>query len=311
MTRILAVRLAQAVPALLGVTLVVFLLLHVSGDPSQLLLPPEASDADRAAFRAAYGLDRPLAVQYVLFLANAARGDLGTSFSYRESTLSVLARRLPATVDLALAALLLALVVSLPAGVLAALHRGSLLDQAVMLGAALGQSIATFWLGLMLILVFAVMLGVLPASGQGSPAHIILPAITLSTSLMALLARLVRSTMLEVLGNDFVRTARAKGLRERAVVLGHVLRNALIPVATVLGVALSNMLGGAVVTETVFAWPGIGTLMYDSVIRRDYPMVLTLVLFVGVAFVSINLLVDLLYSALDPRIRLGAEAGAR
>jgi peptide/nickel transport system permease protein len=238
---------------------------------------------------------------------NALRGDLGTSFSYHEPTVRVLMRRLPATIDLTLAAAALALVVALPAGILAALRRNSPLDQAVMLAAALGQSVASFWLGLMLILIFAVQLGVLPASGTGSPANLILPAVTLSTFLIALLSRLVRSAMLEVLNREYVRTARAKGLRERTVVVRHALRNALIPVVTVLGVSLSNLMGGAVVTETVFAWPGIGTLMYDSVIRRDYPMVLTIVFFVGAVFVVVNLAVDLLYTTIDPRIRLGGD----
>ncbi len=310
MARLIAVRLLQAIPALLGVTLVVFLLLHVSGDPASILLPPEASEADRQAFRTAYGLDKPLAVQYGLFVANALRGDLGVSFSYHEPTVAVLLRRLPATIDLALAAVALALAVALPAGILAALRRNSLLDQVVMLGAALGQSIASFWLGLMLILVFAVQLGMLPASGQSGLASLVLPAVTLSTFLMALMARLVRSAMLEVLNREYVRTARAKGLRERTVVVRHALRNALIPVVTVLGVSLSNLMGGAVVTETVFAWPGVGTLMFDSVIRRDYPMVLTVVFFVGVVFVLVNLAVDLLYTAIDPRIRYGGEQAA-
>jgi peptide/nickel transport system permease protein len=309
MARAIVVRLVQAVPALVGVTLVVFLLLHASGDPAQVLLPQGASPAELEAFRAAYGLDQPLPVQYGRFLLNAAHGDLGTSFAYHEPTLSVLLRRLPATVDLALAAVVLAAVVALPAGILAALHRNSPLDQAVMLASALGQSVASFWLGLMLILLFAVQWGLLPASGTGSPAHLVLPAFTLSTFLIALLARLVRSAMLEVLGRDYLRTARAKGLSERAVVLRHALRNALIPIVTVVGVSLSNLMGGAVITETVFAWPGIGTLMYDSVIRRDYPMVLTVVFFVAVVFVVVNLLVDLLYTVIDPRIRLGGEGG--
>lgn len=304
-------RLAQAVPALVGVTLVVFLLLHASGDPSYYLLPPDVTEADRRAFRQAYGLDQPLHVQYGLFLWNAARGDLGRSFAYRAPAVEVLLGRLPATLELALAATALALVVGIPCGVLAAFRQNSAFDYLVMVGATLGQSVATFWLGLMLVMFVSVQLGLLPASGRGSLAQMVLPTLSLSTWLMALLARMTRSAMLEVLRRDYIRTAYAKGLETRVVLARHALKNALIPIVTLLGVSFSYQMGGAVVVETVFNWPGVGTLMFDSVLRRDYPVVLTIVLFVGLVFVVVNLLVDLLYGAVDPRIRLGGSASAR
>lgn len=307
MSRFLIGRLLQAVPALVGVTLVVFLLLHASGDPADFMLPPEATDSDRQAFRRARGLDQPLHVQYALFLWHAVRGDLGRSFTYGDPAIDVLLRRVPATVELALASTALALLIGVPCGVVAAFRRNSIFDYLVMLGASLGQSIAGFWLGLVLVMVLSVQLGLLPASGRGSLAQLVLPAVTLSTWLTALLARLTRSSMLEVLRSDYITTAYAKGLATRAVVLRHALKNALIPIVTVLGVSLSYQMGGAVVVETVFNWPGLGTLTFDSVLRRDYPVVLVTVLFVGLVFVAVNLLIDVLYGLVDPRIRVGSR----
>jgi len=301
-------RVLQSIPALVGVTLVVFLLLHASGDPADLMLPPEATDADRQAFRHDHGLDRPLHVQYALFVWHAVRGDLGRSFTYGDPALDVLLRRVPATVELALASTALALLVGVPCGVIAASRRNSIFDYLVMLGASLGQSIAGFWLGLVLIMLLSVQLDIFPASGRGTLLQLVLPALTLSTWLMALLARLTRSSMLEVLRSDYITTAYAKGLATRAVVLRHALKNALIPIVTVLGVSLSYQMGGAVVVETVFNWPGLGTLTFDSVLRRDYPVVLVTVLFVGLVFVAVNLLIDILYSLVDPRIRVGSRA---
>jgi ABC-type dipeptide/oligopeptide/nickel transport system permease component len=295
----------------MGVTLVVFLLLNASGDPSHFMLPPEATEADRQAFRRAYGLDQPLWVQYGRFLWNAARGDLGRSFAYRAPAVEVLMERVPATLELALASTLLALLVGIPSGVIAAFRQNSAFDYLVMVSATLGQSIATFWLGLMLVMFVSVQFGLLPASGRGSWAQLILPAITLSTWLLALLARMTRSAMLEVLRRDYIRTAYAKGLEPRAVLVRHALKNALIPIITLLGVSFSYQMGGAVVVETVFNWPGVGTLMFDSVLRRDYPVVLATVLFVGLAFVAVNFLVDVLYGAIDPRIRLSGVSASR
>jgi ABC-type dipeptide/oligopeptide/nickel transport system permease component len=311
MALLLLRRLLQAVPALMGVTLVVFLLLHASGDPSHFMLPQDATESDRQAFRRAYGLDQPLWVQYGRFLWNAARGDLGRSFAYRAPAVEVLMERVPATVELALASTVLALLVGIPSGVIAAFRQNSAFDYLVMVSATLGQSIATFWLGLMLVMFVSVQFGLLPASGRGSWAQLILPAITLSTWLLALLARMTRSAMLEVLRRDYIRTAYAKGLEPRAVLVRHALKNALIPIITLLGVSFSYQMGGAVVVETVFNWPGVGTLMFDSVLRRDYPVVLATVLFVGLAFVAVNFLVDVLYGAIDPRIRLSGVSASR
>jgi len=306
--RFLIGRVLQSVPALVGVTLVVFLLLHASGDPADLMLPPDATETDRQAFRRAHGLDRPLAVQYARLVWHAVRGDPGRSFTSGAPALDVLLRRVPATVELALASTALALLVGVPCGVIAAFRRNSIVDYLIMLGASLGQSVAGFWLGLVLIMLLSVQLGMLPVSGRGTLAQLVLPAVTLSTWLMALLARLTRSSMLEVLRSDYITTAYAKGLATRAVVLRHALKNALIPIVTVLGVSLSYQMGGAVVVETVFNWPGLGTLTFDSVLRRDYPVVLVTVLFVGLVFVAVNLLIDILYSLLDPRIRVGSRA---
>ena len=304
MTPYLLQRLLQTVPALLGVTLVVFLLLNASGDPTFYMLGPDVSDADRQAFRAAHGLDQPLYAQYGVFLWNAAHADLGRSLAYGTPAVDVLLGRVGATLELAVTATLLAVLLGIPAGMLAAFRQNSPLDYLVMLGATLGQSVASFWLGLMAIMFLSVQLGWLPASGRGTPAQLILPALTLSTWLMALLARMTRSAMLEVLRRDYIRTAYAKGLQTRVVLVRHALKNALIPIITILGTSFSNQMGGAVIVETVFGWPGVGTLMFDSVIRRDYPVVLAITLFVGLVFVAINLLVDLCYGLIDPRIRL-------
>jgi peptide/nickel transport system permease protein len=297
-------RILQAVPAIVGVTLVVFLLLHASGDPAHFMLPPEARDADRQAFRRAYGLDKPLPVQYGVFLWKVARGDLGQSLAYKESAVKVLVSRIGPTLELALLSTALAVVIGIPTGLLAAFRQNSILDSLVMLGATFGQSVAGFWLGLMLIIVVSVQLDLLPASGHGGLAHLVLPVVTLSTWLTALLARLTRSSLLEVLRLDYVRTAYATGLEARVVMARHALRNSLIPIVTVLGISLSYQMGGTVVVEAIFARRGVGTLVLDSVLRRDYPVVLAAVLFVALVFVMVNFLVDVLYGVLDPRVRL-------
>jgi peptide/nickel transport system permease protein len=298
-------RLIQVIPTLLGVTLVVFLLVRVSGDPTQLLLPETATPEDRVLFRQQHGLDQPLPVQYLRYLVNLARGDLGRSLVDGQSALAVVLERLPATVELTLAALLIAVGVGIPVGVLSAVRRGSLLDRVAMLGALTGQSMATFWVGILLILAFAVQLRWLPVSGREGIRHLVLPALTLSLYMMPLLARMTRSSMLEVWGQDFVRTARAKGLREGAVILRHSLRAALIPVVTVLGLQFGGALAGAIVTESVFAWPGVGTFVLDAIYKRDYPVVQAAVLVVATVYLLTNLAVDLLYVVLDPRIRQG------
>jgi peptide/nickel transport system permease protein len=296
-------RLLQLVPTLLGVTLVVFLLVRLSGDPTQLLLPETATPADREQFRREHGLDRPLAVQYARYLGGLVRGDLGRSLVDQRPALHAVLERLPATIELALAASVIAVAVGIPLGVIAAVRRGSLLDRVATLGALAGQSMATFWVGILLILVFAVQLRWLPVSGRDEWRHLVLPALTLSLYMMPILTRMTRSSMLEVWGQDFVRTARAKGLRELAVILRHSLRAALIPVVTVLGLQVGGALAGAIVTESVFAWPGVGTFVLDAIYKRDYPVVQAAVLVVATLYMLTNLVVDLLYVLLDPRIR--------
>jgi len=296
-------RLLQVVPTLAGVMVVVFLLIRVSGDPTQLLLPPNATPADRALFRKQHGLDQPLAVQFVRYVDSLAHGDLGRSLVDQRPAADVVFERLPATVELAVSGMAIAVVVGIPAGIASAVWRGSALDRLAMASALVGQSMATFWVGILLMLVFAVQFRWLPVSGRGGVRHLMLPAVTLSLYIMPVLARMTRSSMLEVWEQDFIRTARAKGLRERAVIVRHSLRAALIPVATVLGLQFGGALAGAIVTESVFSWGGVGTLVLDAIYKRDYPVVQAVVLVIAVMFMLVNLLVDVGYVVLDPRIR--------
>ncbi len=296
-------RLIQSVGLVFGVSIIVFVLVRlIPGDPARAMLSESASVEQVAAMRQQLGLDRPIPAQYLVFLGQALRGDLGRSLFYGEPTVTVLLGHLPATLLLATVALAFAIVVAVPMGVLSAVRRDTPWDYLGMGVAMLGQSIPAFWLGLMLVLVFAVFLGVLPASGIGGPQHLVLPAITLGAYLMSLTARLVRSGLLDVLHEDYVRTARAKGLADRRVVYGHAMRNVLIPLVTVLGLQIGTLLGGAVITETIFAWPGVGTVVYTAINARDYPLVQAAVLMLSVFFVFINLAVDLLYAYIDPRI---------
>ena len=288
---------------ILLVTVVVFLLLHITpGDPATIMLGEQATPDQIADLRRAMGLDRPLAEQYLRFLTHALGGDLGMSIRAQRPALDVVGERLPATLLLAAGAFTFAIAVALPIGIVAAVKRSSLWDHGSMLLALLGQSMPVYWLGLMLIAVFAVDLHWLPASGMGTPAHVILPAVTLGTFLIGLMLRLTRSSMLDVLRQDYVRTARAKGLPERRVLLRHAFRNALIPVVTLFGLQLGVLLGGAVITETVFAWPGLGMLTVTAIQQRDYPVVQAAVLLSAVIVVTVNWAVDVLYRALDPRI---------
>ena len=306
MSRQIARRTLRAVTALLLVTAVVFALLHLSGDPTYVLLAPEATPEQRAAFRTQYGLDQSLPVQYARYLARVVQGDFGQSFSFQAPALGVVLQRLPATLELTFAAMILAVLVAVPAAVLAALSRGRIFDRLLMAMTLAGQSVPTFWLGMMMIIVAAVHWRLLPASGRGSWSHLMMPALALAFWLMALLARVTRSEMLEALEQDYVRTARAKGLSERAVAARHALKNALLPIVTVLGLQFGGLLGGAVMTETVFAWPGVGTMILDAILKKDFPVVLAGVMIVAVGFIAVNLALDLLYSALDPRIRRSA-----
>jgi peptide/nickel transport system permease protein len=287
----------------LGVTTLVFVALRMSGDPAAAMLPGDASVEETIALRRTLGLDRPLYAQYASFLGSAVTGDFGTSFRHQQPAFELVLERLPATLELAFAALVLALVVALPLGILAAVYRGGVVDVAAMVFAVIGQATPYFWMGIMLILIVAVQLDWLPTSGRGGVERLILPAITLGTHFAASLARLTRTSMLEVLGQNFVTTARAKGLSERSVILVHVLKNAAVPVVTLIGLQFGTLLGGAVVTETIFAWPGVGRLAVQSIFVRDYPVVQAGVLVLALTFVGLNLLVDLLYGWLDPRIR--------
>ncbi len=320
----IASRLMQGALVILGVTFVTFIALHLGGDPTYLYVSERASAADIAAARTALSFDQPLPVQYLHFLAGLLRGDLGTSLTYKTGALGVVLEFLPATVELTLAAMLLAVGLAVPLGVLAALHRGSALDGGTMLLGMLGQSIPSFWMGILLILTFGLGLAWLPMSGHvpvlapllhgdvvtaavnlpQAALHLLLPAVTVCFFSLARNVRLVRSSMLEVLGLDFVRTARAKGLGEYEVVVGHALRNAWLPVVTIIGLEFGFLLGGVVVVETIFAWPGVGRLIFNAINQRDIPLVQAVVILLAVVFVLLNLLVDMLYVRLDPRVRL-------
>lgn len=295
-------RLGHTVLVIFGISLISFFFLHLSGDPVGLMLPQDATREQLEAMRRTMGFDDPIALQYLRFLAAALQGDLGRSIYSGEPVAMLILERMPATLELAFTALALALVIAIPIGVLAAVKRGSLIDTASMLVALFGLSMPHFWLGIMFIMFFSVHLGWLPTSGRGGIEHLIMPAAALGLSLIALFARLTRSAMLEVLSQDYVRTARAKGLSERLVVGKHALKNALIPLVTVIGMEFGFLLGGAVIIESVFAWPGVGRLIVQAILDRDYPVVQAAVMFLAVIFVSMNLLVDLLYVWLDPNI---------
>jgi ABC-type dipeptide/oligopeptide/nickel transport system permease component len=297
-------RLATAVLVILGVSIVSFFLTFLTGDPAEIMLPPGATAAQIAQFRAEWGFDDPLPVQYWRFLKRAVHGDFGISLRHGQSSLPLIAARLPATLQLTLTAMVLAIVLALPLGVLAATHRGRPIDLLAMGVALFGQSVPNFWLAIMMILLFAVSWGLLPTSGRGGLAHVVMPAVAIAINLMALLTRLVRSTMIELLSEDYIRTARAKGLRELFVTTGHALPNALIPLVTVIGLQFGYILGGAVVIETVFTWPGVGLFTIQAILNRDYPVVQASVFILATAVVLINLIVDLLYVWLDPRIRV-------
>lgn len=302
--RILLTRLSATLIVIFGVCTLVFLLIHIiPGDPIEALLGERAQAVDQTVLRAQLGLDQPLAIQYVRYLMRLVQGDLGQSLQEQCSVTTLLAARLPATVLLAIAALTLAMCLALPLGIFAAQQHKRLFDIGAMTFSLLGLSIPNFWLGPLLILLFSLTLGWLPISGNDNPSGLILPAITLGTGLAALLARMVRASLLEVLHEDYVRTARAKGVSEWRVLWHHALRNAWLPIITVLGLQLGGVLGGAVITETIFAWPGIGSLLVEAIKARDYPVVQGCVLLISLIYVSVNTLTDLAYLWLDPRVR--------
>jgi len=286
-----------------GVSTLVFVVMRLSGDPVPLLLPQDASAADVARVRHDLGLDQSLPVQYGVFLSNVIRGDFGMSIYLGQSAFDVVLDRLPATLELAAASMLLAVAVALPLGVIAAVYRQRAIDRVGMVVVMVGQSAPTFYVGIMMIIVFSVTLQIFPSSGRGSWSQLAMPAATLGLFSMASIARITRSSVLDVLGAEYVRTARAKGLRERVVVGRHVLRNALIPIVTIMGLQFGSLLGGAVVTETIFAWPGLGRLAIQSISNRDYPVVQAAVFMAAVFFVGVNFIVDVLYVLINPRMR--------
>ena len=308
-------RLAALPVVLLGISVVTFALMSlVPGDPAELLLRSQGSEPlpeAVAALRAQLGLDAPLPMRYARWVAGLAQGDLGISYRSRSPVAEELALRFPATLQLAIAALASAVALALPAGLLSAVRPNGRLDLAARLLSLVGNSIPSFWLALLLILLFSVTLRWLPAVGSGTPAHVILPALALGVGLAARLTHLLRASLLEVLRQDYVRTAYAKGLSERAAVTRHALKNALLPVVTVLGASFGDLLGGAAIVETIFAWPGIGRYAVNAIFLRDYPVIQGCVLYLALAFVALNLLVDVSYRWLDPRLHFGSLAAGR
>lgn len=304
MLRYILHRILMLVPVLFGVTLVSFSLLHlVPGDPAELLAGLEATKEDVDRIRTEYGLDQPLVVQYLRFVGDAVRGDLGISIQSRHPVLTLLLQRLTFTLQLSLVSILVASAIGLVAGIISSTRQYSFFDTASMLGALFGISMPIFWLGLLLILVFAVRLHWLPSGGTGTLRHLILPAIALGSASAAVIARMTRASMLEVARQDYIRTARAAGYRQSVVIFRHALKNAMIPVVTVFGLEFGYMLGGAVLTETVFSLPGIGRLLVEGIFARDYPVVQGAMIAVATTFVLVNLLTDVAYAFFDPRIR--------
>ncbi len=305
MIKFIAMRMLSALFVVIGVICLVFFLIHlVPGDPIEVMLGESAQPADREALRQSLGLDQPLLQQLGGFFYHLIQLDFGQSLYSKQPIVEILAERIPATVELALSGLLVAVIIALPLGIMSALNRGKRWDRVAMSFSLLGVSIPNFWMGPILILVFSLWLGWLPVSGREGIDSLLLPALTLGTAMAAILSRMIRATLLEVLGEDYIRTARAKGLREPVVILKHALRNALLPVVTLIGLQLGTLLGGAVITEMVFSWPGLGQLTIESIHRRDYPVLQMCVLIISITYVVINTVTDMFYGWLDPRIRL-------
>jgi ABC-type dipeptide/oligopeptide/nickel transport system permease component len=304
MIRFLVRRLLLTIPVLVGVATLVFALIHlVPGDPVQAMLGETASPRDVAELRSRLGLDRPLHVQYVDFLRGAVAGDLGTSLRTSQPVAGAILERLPATFELAAAAMFVAIVVAIPLGIIAAVRAGTPVDHAATTAALVGISVPNFWLGPLLAIVFSVVLGWLPVSGRGTPAHLVLPAITLGAPLAAILARMTRASVIEELRELYVLAARARGVSRTRAILRHAFRNSLIPIVTIIGLQFGAVLTGAVITETIFAWPGVGRLLIQSITFRDYPLVQGCILFIAAIYVTMNLVIDIAYGWLDPRIR--------
>ena len=300
-------RLLQAVIVIIGVTIVAFSVNFLAGDPTLVILggdPRGMTREDIDAFRHEMGFDRPVIVQYLDWLGSAVKGDFGISYRYKDSNSAIIRERLPATLKLAGVSLLLSLIIALPLGVLAAIKKGTFWDRTSLVIALFGQSVPSFWLGLMLIMIVSVKLGWTPVSGQGGIEYMILPVITLTSFSIARNMRMVRSSLLEVLGEDYIRTAKSKGLSKYVVLTRHALRNSLIPVVTLIGLDMGSLLGGTIIVETIFAWPGMGWLTIQAITGKDLPLVQACVTFLALMFVLINLIVDFTYSVLDPRVRL-------
>ena len=314
-------RLMQSLLVLAATAVIVFVGVYAIGDPAEMLIAPDATPAERAQVEASLGLDKPLPVQFLAFLGNALKGDLGRSFVFNQPSISLILERLPATLELALVAILIALVIGIPLGLIAGLKPRSVVDETIMTGSILGFSLPNFWQGMMLVMIFSVWLGWLPSSGRGPTGqilgietsfaswegirHLILPATNLALFKLSLVIRLTRTSVRETMPHDFVKFARAKGLTERRVVLVHVLKTIMIQLVTVIGMEIGSLIAFGVVTETIFAWPGVGKLLIDSIMRLDRPVVVAYLLVVVSLFIVLNFAVDVLYSILDPRIRLG------
>jgi peptide/nickel transport system permease protein len=306
MRRYLAHQLVQLVVVIVGISMLAFAILHVIGDPVLLLLPQNAGKAEYERYHKLLGLDKPIYVQYWKFASRAVQGDFGKSWYTDTPAFRLVLQRMPPTLYLTLAGLLMALLVALPLGILAALKRHSFVDNLCTMIAVAGQAMPIFWLGIMLIIIFAVRLKALPASGYGTWQHFLMPAFTLGAFLAPLTMRLVRSGVIEIMNMEYIKTARAKGVGEWMVVVKHAFRNACIPVITVLGLQFGQLLGGAIVTETVFAWPGVATLAVESIRNQDFPVVQCAVVLLALVIVSVNFLVDIIVGLIDPRIRVGA-----
>ncbi len=305
MLQLIARRLIFLIPIIIGVTFISFSILRLTpGDPAQVLLGENATEDDIRAIRQKFGLDKPFFVQYAIYISNVFRGDLGISIRTQRTVLEEVMARYPATLELAGTAVIIASLIGLIAGIVAASNQNSVFDYGSMIISLFGISMPIFWLGLMLMLIFSVILGWLPAVGRGTLAHLVLPAVSLGANSAAIIARMTRSSMLEVIRQDYIQTARAKGLPERVVLYKHAVRNALIPVITVMGIQFGYLLSGAVLTETVFAWPGVGRLMIQSIYMRDYPVVQGAILLVAINFTLVNLFVDVLYGYINPKIRV-------
>lgn len=303
MARYLVKRVLQMIPVLLIITLVVFLLVNVAGDPTVNMLPLDATEADRQALRESLGLNRPLYVQYLDFLGDAVTGNFGESYRYNQPAVELALQRIPASVQLAGTALLLAIVLAIPLGILSAMFANSPLDLAVSGISVLGRAMPNFWVGILLILLFAVELNVLPVSGSGTPAHLVLPAVTLAIQAASQIIPLIRSNMLAIMHEDYIRTARSKGLREAGVVCIHAFKNALVPVVTVVALEIPSLIGGSLITETVFAWPGLGQFLIQAINNQDMSVVQVCIFLIAVITLVANLLADIVYCLIDPRIR--------